>query len=175
VTKGTQYWIGWDSDTTSGNWSIQSAAAGFTSTTAYSSFPVASPSGSAAAGPVCTLTQTIGSNATLVNEAQQDGTTSYVYDSTVNDADLYTIASLTPQPASVVAVTTRGFIEKSDAGTRTGTVQLKSSSTTVAAPTATLSTSFGWVWRIDTTDPHTSATWTASAVDGAQIGPKVIS
>ena len=43
----------------------------------------------------------------MVAETQQDGTTTYVYDATVNDADFYNIASA-PMPASVVAVTTRG-------------------------------------------------------------------
>jgi hypothetical protein len=113
-------------------------------------------------------------NASCVDEAQQNGTTDYVYDSTVNDADFYSIAT-SSTPASVVAVTTRGFMEKSDAGTRTATVQLKSGSTTVAASTLSLPTTFSWSWRTDTTDPNTSAAWTASAVDAVTIGPKVVS
>jgi hypothetical protein len=111
----------------------------------------------------------------MVNEAQQDGTTSYVYDSTAGDVDFYAIASLSPAPASVVAVTTRGFIEKSDAGTRTGSLQIKSGGTTVATPTVTLSTNFGWAWRTDTTDPNTGSAWTAGAVSAVNIGPKMVS
>lgn len=175
VTKGTQYWVGVDSDTSSGFYSRTAAAAGLSSATAYSTFPVASPT-TASVNTICpTIIVSIVTNAVLVNEAQQDGATSYVYDSTVNDADFYNIASLGVTPASVVAVTTRGFMAKSDAGARTAAVRLKSGSTTVAAPTVSLSTNFGWSWRTDLTDPDTSAAWTTTAVNAATIGPFVVS
>jgi hypothetical protein len=35
-----------------------------------------------------------------------------------------------------------------------------------------LSTSYGWLNRVDTVDPNTSAAWTASAVNALQVGPK---
>ncbi len=177
VTKGTQYWIGFDSDTSSGTWNVASGGtSGLSSTTAYASFPVASPTTSTAAAVICSLTITTSNNATVVNEAQQDSATSYVYDSTVNDVDLYGIASISSTPASIIAVTTRAYMQKSDAGSRTAAVQLKSGSTTVASPTLTLTTSgWQWTWRTDLTDPDTSAAWTASGVNNVTIGPKVIS
>jgi hypothetical protein len=173
VTKGTVYHFATDQDTTlvynvngAGGWSF---------TTTYASFPAASPTlTSGANSPVATLTITPTISAEFVNETLQDGTTSYVYDATVNDQDLYALAALTPQPASVVAVTTRAFVQKSDAGTRTGTVQIKSGGTTVAAPTLSLTTGFLWTWRTDTTNPAGGA-WTAAAVDACTIGPRVIS
>jgi hypothetical protein len=125
-----------------------------------------------AAGFTLNITPTV--NAEFVNETTQDGTTSYVYDATVNDADFYNVGTLASTPASVVAVTTRAFMAKSDAGTRTGTVQIKSGATTVAAPTLSLSTSFLWAWRCDTVDPATGTTWTAAAVSASTIGPKVV-
>lgn len=70
-------------------------------------------------------------NAALVNETLQDGTTTYVYDATAGHADLYNIAGLSPAPVTVHAVTTRGFVAKSDAGTRTGAMQIKSGTTVV--------------------------------------------
>jgi len=176
VTKGTQYWIGFDSDTSSGTWSVASGTTGLSSTTAYASFPAASPTTSAAAAIVCSLTITLGGNYAAVDEAQEDATTSYVYDSTVNDVDLYGIASISSTPASIIAVTTRAYMQKSDAGSRTAAVQLKSGSTTVASSTLTLTTSgWQWAWRTDLTDPDTSAAWTASGVNNVTIGPKVIS
>jgi hypothetical protein len=67
-------------------------------------------------------------------------------------------------------------MQKSDAGSRTAAVQLKSGATTVASPTLTLTTSgWQWAWRMDLTDPNTSAAWTAAAVNAAQIGPTVVS
>ena len=66
-------------------------------------------------------------------------------------------------------------MQKSDAGTRTAAVQLKSGATTVASPTLSLTTSgWQWAWRTDTVDPNTSAAWTPAAVNGVQIGPKTV-
>jgi hypothetical protein len=112
-------------------------------------------------------------NYTRVNEAQQDAATSYVYDSNVGDADFYGIASIGVTPASTVAVTTRQFAEKSDAGSRSSAVQLKSGSTTVSSTSTALSTTWAWNWRIDLTDPATSAAWTAAGVNNVQVGPTV--
>ena len=177
VTKGTQYWIGFDSDTASGNWTGATGTGGVTSATAYASFPVASPSVSTNQSPVFTsITVTTGSNTTVVNEPQQDATTSYVYDSTVNDADFYTIGAIASTPAATIAVVTRAYMQKSDAGSRTAAVQIKSGATTVASPTLTLTTSgWQWAWRTDTVDPATSAAWTAAAVAGLNVGPVVVS
>jgi len=112
----------------------------------------------------------------LVAEAQEDGTATYVYDSNVGDADFYGIASIPVTPAAVVAVTTRGFAQRSDAGSRSGAMQLKSGSTTVQTTNGnTLSTTFAWVWRTDLTDPATGAAWTPTAVNNVQIGPTVLS
>jgi hypothetical protein len=119
-----------------------------------------------------TITTTV--NADLVGETLQDGTTTYVYDSTIGHADFYNIAPLSVTPATVVAVVTRGFMEKSDAGFRSGAVQLKSGGSTVAASTLNLATSWLWSWRVDQTDPNTSAAWTPVAVNSVQIGPTVI-
>jgi hypothetical protein len=88
----------------------------------------------------------------------------------VNDADFYTLAALAGLPSSTVAVTTRGFVCKSDAGARSAAVQLKSGGTTVQSASPALSTTFGWRYRTDATDPATAAAWSATAVDNATIG-----
>lgn len=174
VTKGTQYWVGFDPDSTSGSYSVSSASTdGRSSTTAYASFPAASPVVSNASAPIIIVTTTLTFNFPLVAEAQEDGTSSYVYDSTVGHNDLYTIASLSSTPASTFMVTTRGFAEKTDAGSRLGAVQIKSGATTVQSTSTALNTSFGWLFRTDLTDPNTSTTWTNTAVNSVQIGPVV--
>ena len=115
------------------------------------------------------------SNFGCVDEAQQNALTDYVFDSNPGDADFYGVASIASTPATVIATTTRAYMQKSDAGTRTGAVQLKSGATTVASPTLTLTTSgWVWAWRMDLTDPNTGAAWTPVAVNNATIGPKVI-
>jgi hypothetical protein len=177
VAKGTQYWIGFDSDTASGTWSVASGTTGLQSTTAYASFPAASPTTSAAAAVVCSLTISVGTNSSVVAEAQQDGTTSYVIDSTVSHADFYNVAGIGSTPAGTIAVTTRGFVQKSDTGPRSTAMQLKSGSTTVqSTPAGSLSAGvWTWLYRTDVTDPNTGAAWTATAVNSAQIGPIIVS
>jgi len=145
------------------------------SQTYSTSFPAQAPTTSSATFNANYVGLTISAitNAGLVNEAQQDATTSYVYDSTVNDADFYNIQSLPVTPANVVAVTTRGFLEKSDAGTRSAAVQLKSGGTTVQSAAPALGTAWGWRYRTDAVDPATGAAWAPTAVDAAQIGSVV--
>jgi hypothetical protein len=176
VAKGTQYWIGFDSDTTSGTFTAIAGSTGFFGSTAYASFPVASPSSLTASGGIFgSVIITVTTNNCVVNEAQEDGLTSYVYDSTAGHADLYGIATIASTPASTIAVTTRAYMQKSDAGSRTAAVQIKSGGTTVASPTLTLTTSgWQWAWSTYTTDPATGSAWAAAAVDSATIGPKTV-
>jgi hypothetical protein len=177
VVKGTQYWFGVSHDVTVVFQTGSPNTSKVSSAIAYASFPTANPGsltgGQGGIGNFISITRAV--NCESVNEAQQDGASSYVYDNTVGDADFYNIGAIASTPAAVVAVTTRGYMEKSDAGTRTGAVQIKSGSTTVAAPTISLGTNFGWTWRTDTVDPNTGSAWTAANVNAAQIGPVVIS
>jgi hypothetical protein len=176
VTKSNQYWIGIAADGAANVNYFNSNIARSSTTTGYSTFPTASPTVSGNTIVAC-ITWTIATNTNncVVNEAQQDTTTSYVYDSTAGHADFYGIGTIASTPGTTIAVTTRGYMQKSDAGTRTAAVQLKSGATTVASPTLTLTTSgWLWAWRTDITDPNTSAAWTAAAVNAAQIGPTVV-
>jgi hypothetical protein len=131
VAKGQIYTVGFISDTTSGTWNSSGGSSGQTGTgVSYGAFPAANPATTGAqAAATCTIYITVGNNFGLVNEAQQDGTTTYVYDATVGHADLYAIAPLPASPipvASVSGVVTRAFMAKGDAGARSGQVQLKS-------------------------------------------------
>jgi hypothetical protein len=179
IVKGTLYHLAFNQDFSITYNVNTSATSGYSFTTAYASFPATAPTtanGTSAAQAInCTLNITPTINAEFVNETLQDGTTSYVFDAVVNDADFYTIAALASTPATVVAVTTRGFIQKSDAGTRGAAVQLKSGATTVTSTPTLLSSSFGWLWRTDLTDPATGSAWTAAGVNNVTIGPKVTS
>jgi len=181
VTTGTQYWIGICGDTTASTvLSVKTAGvSAYTINATYAAFPANSPTGITAANATLiaqTWSIAPNSNFTCVADSQEDGVTSYVYDSNVGDADFYGIASIGVTPAAVVAVTTRGFAQRSDAGSRSGAVQLKSGSTTVQSTNGgTLSTTFAWVWRTDLTDPATGAAWTPTAVNNIQIGPTVLS
>jgi len=179
IVNGVHYWLGFCCDTTTSGSSLgarnQVGQSSLQVSGTYAAFPPANPTGSNTSVPILFSVIITPQNWSEVSEAQQDGLTTYVYDSNPGDADFYNIASIASTPASVIAVTTRAYAQKSDAGTRTAAVQLKSSATTVASPTLVLTTSgFQWAWRTDLTDPNTSAAWTAAAVSAAQIGPKLI-
>ena len=176
VPENTQFFIGLDTDSTMTLIGNGSGNNSFISTVAYASFPVSNPTGisGSQAGAAYSFTSTSPDNYSLVNEQQQDGATTYVYDSTVGHADFYNIASIPVTPVSTIAVTTRGFAQKSDAGTRSGAVQLKSGSSIVTSPsTALLTGIWSCLWRIDVTDPSTGSAWTATGVNNAQVGPTV--
>jgi hypothetical protein len=174
VTKGTLYWLGISHDVTANVACNTSTAAGRScASVPYASFPLSSPSGQVTSQQMLAFTVNITTTISteFVSEVLQDASTSYVSDSTVGHADLYNIAAIGSTPASVIAVTTRGMFEKSDAGARNAAVQLKSGATTVQSTPSSLNTSWGWLWRTDAVDPATGAAWTAAAVNAAQIGP----
>ena len=179
IVKGVVYWIAACCDTNGGSWQYAAAGGslGASAPATYSTFPQNSPAISTNQIIVqmqWTYTATP-ANWQAVAEPQQDGTTSYVFDSTPGDADFYGIGSIASTPVTTFAVVTRGYMQKSDAGTRTAAVQIKSGGTTVASPTLVLTTSgFLWAWRMDLTDPNTSAAWTAAGVNGVQIGPTTV-
>jgi len=175
VTKGQTIIVAFISDTASGTYNFAAGSTGFAqSGTSYAAFPTPSPSISAAGSPVYTVFFSLTQNYPMVSEAQQDATTSYVYDSVPGHADLYGIAAIASTPLTTYAVTTRAYMIKSDAGTRTAAVQLRSGGTTDASPTIVLTPSnWQWAWKHYTSDPAGGA-WTAAAVNVAQVGPVVI-
>jgi hypothetical protein len=178
VIQGSKYWIG-SSVNVSASCFYQSASSAASTSgsapNAYATFPQANPVISSPAIPAqkSWTFNTAPANYQAVNEAQQDSATSYVYSSNVGDTDLYGIASIAVTPASTIAVTTRAFVQKSDAGSRNGKVVLKSGSTTVDTGSAPLSTTWLQMYRTDTVDPATGTAWTAVGVNAAQIGVTV--
>lgn len=179
ITQGTAYYLGYITDSAPG--SVVATTASTLGTVggtalAYASWPGASPPTglSASNTPQCTITITPTSavNAPFVADAQQDGVATYVYSSTVGQSDLYGLASLTATPGAIVGVTTRAYMQKSDAGTRIAAVQLQSGAANVQAP-LTLNTSWQWAARSDLVDPATGLGWTATGINNAQVGVTV--
>jgi hypothetical protein len=185
VVAGQKYWWGENQDSASLSAAVQNVSGNESiqvNNTTYAGWPASNPSMSGATfnnnqhGFVVNFTFVL--NANCVSEARQDGTTSYVFDSVVGDKDFYGIAARNSPapPATVVAVTTRGFMQRSDAGSRVAAVQVKSGGTTVqSTPTQPASGSFSWLYRTDLTNPNTSAAWAPSAVDAVQVGPCIVS
>ena len=177
VVRGATYHLAINQDASVPYNSTSGVSPGiYISTQTYASFPIASPTsltgGQQGNSATFNITPTV--NAEFVNEAQQDNTTSYVYDAVPGHADFYNHDPITAPMLSHVAVTTRGHIVKGDAGARTGTVQMKSSASTVAAPTLNLTTSFQWAWRTDALNPATGTAWTVATANAATAGPVVV-
>jgi hypothetical protein len=178
VTKGVTYWVAmWSDVSVTGVSSGTPVTADLVPATYTTTFPATmagftTPSvvGIASAG----MNVVLSSNYQLVSEAQQDATTSYVYDSVPGHADLYGIAPIASTPLTTFAVTTRAYMIKSDAGTRTAAVQLKSGGTTDASPTVVLTPSnWQWAWKHYTSDPAGGA-WSAAAVNTCTVGPVIV-
>lgn len=181
LVAGQTYWMGINEDAGVAYNVINSGSAAvtvITLTQTYATWPVNSPGGTPAVINIpgnLTLVYTPALNCDAVGEFQEDGSTSYVYSSTVGQNDLYNIGSITTTPVNILGVVTRGYFQKSDAGTRNCTVQVKSGSTTVqGTSTALPAGSWQWISRTDLTDPATSAAWTATGVNNLQIGPVVV-
>src|SRR5262249_45068978 len=149
VQDGVPYWIGLCTDQT-GSSIFPAPSSGSaiyqSSGNSYAAFPqpLASTTTFVTGAAPFQISWTISptDNNSLVNEPQQDGAATYVYDSNVNDMDLYGIASIPVTPAGVVAVTTRVFVQKSDAGSRSGAVVLKSGLTNYVGLSTNLSTTW---------------------------------
>lgn len=179
IAKGTQFFVGICSDTLASNGTACGNTApynlaGFTGSVAYASFPVANPGSLSTnnAQPVFPVV-TPAYNADAVADVYDDTTASYLSSSAPGAQDLYNLTGISSTPSTVVGVTTRGLLTKSDAGTRLAAVQLRSGATTVQSAGALSNSAWGWLWRSDATDPATGVAWTVSGVAAAQIGAQV--
>ena len=179
LTAGTPYWIGLMNDTQFTSWANSdnnnlSYAANVTFT---SGAPGTAPALANSVSYVIwgNLTGIAANN--WVQSAQQpsSGQYSYVYDANVNDEDLYNFASLTTTPASIHAVAVKGYVAKSDSGTRTVSLRLKSGSTDSGGSLIGQApgTTFGWLRSHFETDPATGVAWTLPALNAATSGVKI--
>lgn len=178
LTAGTQYWLGYMTDT---------SVAMQQSDTANSGYRAAATFGSGAPGtaPAMTSGQATwlfwgnlsGTGVNYYEATQQPppGAYSYVFDATVNHEDLYGMGPLSATPGVVHAVALKGYVQKSDSGTKTVSLRIKSGATdsggslTSQAP----GTTFGWITSNFATDPNTSAAWTGANLDAAVAGFKI--
>jgi hypothetical protein len=116
---------------------------------------------------------TLSGNAVCVSERTASGDTDFVYSSIVNDLDLYDMGNLPTTPAAIIAVVSKLYVRKSDAGTRNGAVAVRSGATDVLGADTPLSTTYTYISRVDTTDPATAVAWTLGGVNAVKVGPKV--
>src|SRR5215831_7191196 len=110
-----------------------------------------------------------GNNFSRVSELREDGDTSYVSTSTVNNVDQYGTGSLSTTPNSIIAVQTKMFTRMDDVGPHTVKSRLTSSGVTSDSSNLALSSSYQMLQQVYATDPNTSAAWTSTAANAATI------
>ncbi len=108
-----------------------------------------------------------------VDEAQQDGDTSYVEDSTPSNIDLYTYDDMAATPDTIFGVGLRSYARKDDAGARTGRLLTRRSAANYEGSNFSPGTSFLGFDEIWDVDPSTSSAWLEAGVNAAEFGIKV--
>lgn len=124
------------------------------------------------AGNYTQWTPDSGSNYARVNEAQADGDTSYVSDSTVGHRDSYAFGNI-DAGATVYGVQTNLYARKDDAATRQVAPFIRQSSTDYDGTTVTLGSNYTVYSQLYNQDP-TSADWTPTTVNADEFGIKEI-
>lgn len=127
------------------------------------------PSG---AGNSAQMTASAGSNFQCVDEAQENGDTDYVSDSTVGHKDTYAYGDLSTTSGTVLGVEPVVMARKTDGGTRGIASVARVSGVEQDSATYNLQTDYTPEVDCRATDPSGSA-WTISSVNGAEFGAKV--
>lgn len=113
-----------------------------------------------------------GSNYGQVDERPPNDSTDYVYDSVVDDFDLYGLPN-TSGVTSVQAVTTWIKAQKNDAGAASIAHMLRSGGTNDTGSDVALSTSWTYYRKNYNVDPTDSNAWTTGKLDALEVGVKV--
>lgn len=112
-------------------------------------------------------------NYLLVDEASQDGDTSYVQSATASQKDTYAFSNMSHTPATIHGVQINMFAKKDDAGARSICSVIRSGGSDTDGTTQALSTSYVDYREIAETDPDTAAAWDKAGFDAAEFGVKV--
>lgn len=126
------------------------------------------------AGDITNFTPSAGANWECVDEASQDGDTTYNASSTASHKDLYNLDN-TSRSGAVRGLVVTAWMRKDDAGGRNACITVRSGSTDADGASIALGNSYQGYTAIFATDPNTGAAWTVSALNALQIGAKVLS
>lgn len=108
-----------------------------------------------------------------VNQVEQDGDTTYNFDSNATDIDLYQHTATPASTGTIFAAQLCQVSRKDDAAARSTANILKSAGSFATGATQALSQSYAWFLDIVEVDPATTNPFTKAAIDLAQIGVKV--
>ena len=180
LTGGTPYWIGFINDSSYTIAKTDATNAGVEASNTYTSgAPGTCPSVTTGQANVQLWGNCTGSAVNWVSENKnpQIGDASSVTSSTVGNEDLYVFPALSTVPTAIYAAAVKGSVRKTDVGSRTVDLRMKSSSTDSAGTNAgqALATTYQWASSHFETDPNTSTAWTYSGINAATSGVKVAS
>jgi hypothetical protein len=125
------------------------------------------------AGPNDGTPSTAGAHYLMVNEAQNNTSNYITVPDTSGDKEVFGTAGISSTPASVWGVGVKLLTEKTDAGSYALEPLVVSNSVEADGSAQQLVTGYGVQQTIFATDPNTSAAWTYTAVNAANIGLKV--
>jgi len=178
LTAGTQYWLGYMTDTSVAMQQSDAANSGYRAAATFGSgAPGTAPAMTAGQATWLFWGNLSGTAVNYYEAAQQPppGPYSYVFDATVGHEDLYGMTALSATPGIVHAVALKGYVQKSDTGAKTLSLRSKSGAADSGGSTTGLApgTTFGWLASYFPTDPNTSAAWTGANLDAATAGIRV--
>lgn len=107
-------------------------------------------------------------------ERLNDASAGYITGTTLDDESLFALADYTPQTTAIHGVQVSAYARKTDTGSRSMAIEVKSDTTIDAGDAIAMgdtTTEYRHVWL---TDPDTAAAWTDGGLDALEIGVKVM-
>ena len=182
LSAGTAYWLGYITDTSVVLQEVDATTTGYKASNTYGSgAPGTAPSMTSGQaswviyGNLTGVAVNFYEEAIPSNSNQAVGDLSYVFDSSSGHEDLYNFPSLSVTPSAIYAVAVKGYCKRSDSGTRTVSLRMKSGATDSGGTATGQSpgTTYGWLDSFFETDPNTSAAWTPGNLNAATSGFKI--
>ena len=99
-----------------------------------------------------------------------DNDTSYVSSSTATQKDSYALTDLPAGVGAITAVVAKWVMRKTDAGSRTVAPLWRISASNYEGTPQTMGTSYAQAFQVYSVSPATSSAWTASEINGAELG-----
>lgn len=106
----------------------------------------------------------------LVDETSPNDDTDYVFSSTANHRELFTLSSLTDTPATIHAVRVNNYAKKTDPGLCKVKPAIRVSSANYEGTEVGVSDSYTHISGLWTTNPNTAAAWDAAGVNAIEAG-----
>jgi hypothetical protein len=180
VTAGTQYWLGFITDTSVALNLSDAGTLGYGAANTYTGgAPGTAPAMTAGLSSwlIWGTVTGVSSNWGQVDKNPALGTLSYNYSSTVGNEDLLTFPALAVTPTNIYSAAIKANVTRSDSGARTVDLRMKSGATTGSGNTTGISPALspGIIGSYFPVDPNTGVTWAPSALNASTGGLKVAS